>query len=218
MSERGVTIVKLGGSLAGSSRLAGWLDRLAACKGAVVVVPGGGPFADTVRRAQTGMGFDDSVAHHLALLAMEQFGRALVNGRPRFVMASTAEAIRAALVAGLMPVWAPAEMALAAADIPASWDVTSDSLAAWLAGRLGAERLLLVKHGHFAAARLQVTDLIRQGLVDAAMPRYLGASRIPAFIVGADDAGITGDAIGQGSVIGALVALHDAAVQRLETS
>ena len=31
-------------------------------------------------------------------------------------------------------------------DIPWSWNVTSDSLAAWLAGELPASRLVLVKH------------------------------------------------------------------------
>ena len=36
-----------------------------------------------------------------------------------------------------------------AAALPETWELTSDSLAAWLAGALGAGRLVLVKHGRF---------------------------------------------------------------------
>ena len=72
-------IVKLGGSLAFSEVLIDWLRALASCAGHVVIVPGGGPFADAVRVTQHRMGFDDRTAHHIALLAMEQYGRALIS-------------------------------------------------------------------------------------------------------------------------------------------
>ena len=57
------TVVKVGGSYAFSSALKSWIDAVAACAGRVVVVPGGGPFAETVRVAQPKMGFDDRAAH-----------------------------------------------------------------------------------------------------------------------------------------------------------
>ena len=41
-----------------------------------------------------------------------------------------------------------------AAALPETWELTSDSLAAWLAGALGADRLVLVKHGRFDAAAI----------------------------------------------------------------
>ena len=68
-----VTIVKLGGSLARTPHCAAWLDTLAAWGGPLILVPGGGPFADCVRVAQAAIGFDDAAAHRMALLAMEQF-------------------------------------------------------------------------------------------------------------------------------------------------
>ena len=77
--DAGLTVVKLGGSLAFSDALRPWLDALSQCARHVVVVPGGGPFADAVRAAQPRMGFDDRAAHHMALSAMEQYGRALVG-------------------------------------------------------------------------------------------------------------------------------------------
>ena len=75
----GPVVVKLGGSLAFSQHLRAWISALAACPGRAVIVPGGGPFADAVRSAQTRMGYDDHAAHHMALLAMEQYGRALIS-------------------------------------------------------------------------------------------------------------------------------------------
>src|SRR6201999_873925 len=147
MSMPDITVVKLGGSHAGSAHLDAWLDALAACGGRAVIVPGGGPFADAVRAAQGSMGFDDAAAHHMALLAMEQFGLALASKRPGLGVVASRDDIGTALRVGKVPVWGPTAMALAAKEIPASWDVASDSLAAWLAGRIGATRLLLVKHG-----------------------------------------------------------------------
>src|SRR3954469_14502941 len=119
------TVVKLGGSHAFSEHLAGWVGAIADCAGHVIVVPGGGPFADAVRAAQPKMGFDDGAAHHMALLAMEQYGCALASGRKGFSLAETRAAIDRALALRKVPVWLPTRMVLAAPEIPSSWDVTS---------------------------------------------------------------------------------------------
>jgi aspartokinase-like uncharacterized kinase len=175
MAGSDVTVVKFGGSHAGSDNLAGWLRALATCGGQVVVVPGGGVFADTVRAAQSRIGFDDTTAHAMALLAMEQFGLALTSLEPRFRMAASIAAIRQVLRDGDVPVWAPTAMVLRAADIPASWDITSDSLAAWLAGRIKATHLLLVKHGAVAGTPVKAEQLAARGVVDPVFPWFLAA-------------------------------------------
>ena len=87
-----------------------------------------------------------------------------------FTLAGSAAAIHRALHDGRVPVWAPARMALCAKDIPGSWDVTSDSLAAWLAGKIGAARVLLVKHVE-ASGPLGLHDLVARGIVDPLFPR-----------------------------------------------
>jgi aspartokinase-like uncharacterized kinase len=217
MRSSEITVVKLGGSLAGSSRLADWLDVLAGCGERIVLVPGGGPFADAVREAQAAMGFGDDAAHQMALLAMEQYGRALAGLRPGLVVARSLEAIGRAPRDGAVPIWSPVEMVLQAADIPASWEVTSDSLAAWLAGRIGTARLLLVKHGVFAGEPIAAADLVARGIVDPAFPRYLAASGARGFIVGADDPVAMADAAGQGRAVGAPIVL-EAAAERVEAS
>ena len=179
-------IVKLGGSHASGPHLKDWLKAIAAEAGSIVVVPGGGPFADAVRKAQSPIGYDDRAAHVMALMAMAQFGSALASLNPALELAASRSAIRGALKAGKVPVWSPESMARAAA-LPESWDLTSDSLAAWLAGALRASRLVLVKHGRFEAASIGARDLAARGIVDSLFPRYLKASGVPAFLAGPAD-------------------------------
>jgi aspartokinase-like uncharacterized kinase len=174
-----LTVVKLGGSHALSPLLGRWLGAIGRAAGLVVVVPGGGPFADTVRTAQPVMGFDDDAAHDMALMAMAQYGRGLTNLADGFIYADTLCAVRDAMSRGDIPVWSPWPMLRAHPDIPRSWDVTSDSLTVWLAGTLNAARVVLIKH------RTPVGD----GLVDAAFPRFAGRFRGSVLIVGPDDLG-----------------------------
>jgi 5-(aminomethyl)-3-furanmethanol phosphate kinase len=210
-----VIVVKLGGSLAGSRHLAGWLDALAGCGGRAILVPGGGPFADAVRRTQAKLGFGDAAAHRMALLAMEQFGCALESLRPGFVMAGSLSAIYRALRDGGVPIWSPAAMVLRAADIPASWDVTSDSLAAWLAGRMRARRLLLVKHGAWPNGSAQAADLAARGVVDRAFPRLLKASGAQGMIVAPQAHAAAASAIRGGALLGVRIDLHERGARRL---
>jgi 5-(aminomethyl)-3-furanmethanol phosphate kinase len=182
----GLAIVKIGGSHFSGPHIKDWLAAIAAEAGAIVIVPGGGPFADAVRSAQASMGYDDSAAHAMALAAMAQFGRALQSLNPVLTLTATRSAILSALKNGQVPVWSPESMALAA-SLPETWALTSDSLAAWLAGALGARQLLLVKHGHFEAAAVDVRVLVARGVVDSLFPRYLRESRVRAWIAAPTD-------------------------------
>jgi len=105
----------------------------------VLVVPGGGPFADAVRDVDALIGLGDDLAHALALRAMDQLGAVL---RP---------------LLGDCPVTgeltAPRGLALVLAapafgdrpEIPRSWAVTSDSLAVFAAAAAGAPEAVLLK-------------------------------------------------------------------------
>jgi aspartokinase-like uncharacterized kinase len=176
-------VVKLGGSLAASAWLRPWLRAIAAAAGAVVLVPGGGPFADAVRAAQPAMGFDDRAADAMAKLAMAQYGIALANLADGLCIAATEAEMADRLAEGRVPVWTP--LPHAAADAPPSWDVSSDSLALWLAHRLDAARVLLVKSRPPAGPR--VGALVAGGLLDAAFPGFLAAFAGEVFVSGAED-------------------------------
>ena len=185
-SRARLAIVKLGGSHANGPHIKDWLAAIAAEAGAIVIVPGGGPFADAVRSAQAPMGYDDSAAHAMALMAMAQFGRALMSLNPALRMTASRSAILRALKDGKVPVWSPETMARAAA-LPETWALTSDSLAAWLAGALGAGSLVLVKHGRFESAAIDVRDLVARGVVDPLFPRYVRESGARAWLAAPTD-------------------------------
>jgi 5-(aminomethyl)-3-furanmethanol phosphate kinase len=187
MHGRAPTVIKLGGSFAFSAYLGDWITAIAGCAGRAVVVPGGGPFADVVRAAQARMGFDDRAAHRMGLLAMEQYGCAIEGLSEKLSLADSLDSIRRGLADDQVPVWLPTQMALAAADIRQSWDVTSDSLAAWLAGTIGAERLLLVKHLEPVHGTVRAANLAARSIVDRAFANFLTESGVPAFILGHKD-------------------------------
>ena len=200
-------IVKLGGSYAFSAQRDDWLDAIEGCAGRAILVPGGGPFADAVRTVQEEMGYDDRAAHHMGLLAMEQYGCALASLRPRFKLASSVEEIRGVLAQGGVPVWAPARMVLAATGLPECWELSSDSLSAWLAGILGVGRLLLVKRIAGPQACHSAANLAAAGVVDALFPQFLGASGAEAYIAGPADHAAAAAAIRRAGLPGSRIAL-----------
>lgn len=144
-------VVKLGGSLYDSPELKCWLQTLADISEtiSIVIVPGGGPFADQVRKAQKQHHFNDTTAHHMALVAMKQFGL-MLNG----LEAKCQPFIDPEGSQGLS-VWLPDDSLLTEPSILHSWDLTSDSLALWLASKLDAEKLFLVKHRDVASASIE---------------------------------------------------------------
>ncbi|HZP93718.1 MAG TPA: aspartate kinase [Burkholderiales bacterium] len=178
-------VVKLGGSFARSDELPRWLAVAAAAgAGKIVLVPGGGPWADEVRAAQKRERFDDRVAHGMALRAMERYGHLLCSMQAGLVPACTAPEIHAVLERGQVPVWMPYEMALADPSIPQSWNVTSDSLAAWLARQMDASALLLVKSVAISTTKLSLPALTDRGWVDAAFGDFVAGARYAVCLLG----------------------------------
>jgi dihydroneopterin aldolase len=197
-------VVKLGGSLAASPLLDDWIRTLAQGGGRIIVVPGGGPFADAVRAAQPACGFDDATAHRLALLAMEQYAWLLAGrGFPLRPVASRDEMLDA-MRADIVPLWLPSQTAPGRADIDPGWDVTSDSLAAWLAGDIGASSLVLVKAVPLTRPR-SAASLARDGVVDRAFPAYLVRAGCDCRILGAPEHALLSRALREGIAPGTRV-------------
>lgn len=180
-------VVKLGGSLHGSPALPAWLDALASADVPLIVVPGGGPFADQVRQAQARWAFDDAAAHRMALLAMEQTAVMLAAIDGRYAPVGDIDDMRRSLWMGRLPVWLPTANVLASSDVAADWSVTSDSLAAWLAARCDATGLLLVKSAPMPWPGTDVDRLQAFGLLDGAFHRYAARIDCPLHLLHRDD-------------------------------
>lgn len=167
-------LVKLGGSLSYDPCVRSWLDALSSMGGGrVIVVPGGGPFADLVRDAQQHWEFDDEAAHRMALHAMQQNALLLAALCPALMPVESESDMRAVLTRGRTALWLPLLMTQGNPVLEANWNVTSDSIGAWLAGHLNAERLILVKSCRLPAPPFDVDDLSDAGIVDRAFPRFI---------------------------------------------
>jgi aspartokinase-like uncharacterized kinase len=181
-----LTVVKVGGGLA---RAAGDCALRALCatigdagaRHPLLVVPGGGELADAVRAYDRAHGLRPETAHRMAILAMDQLGWALADLIPGAVCATQLRIARG------VTVLLPAALMLERDPLPASWDVTSDSIAAWVAGAAGARRLVLVK----PVAGGGVDAHLAHGLRETPVETWVIDGREPARLVELLDTGRT---------------------------
>jgi aspartokinase-like uncharacterized kinase len=137
-------VVKIGGGLLGEQGYDGLRRACAeateiATRRPVLVVPGGGPFADAVRAVDERIGLADGVAHALALRAMDQLGVLLAPLLPAAELLPSLVAPRSLAVLLVAQAFADRR------EVPESWAVTSDSLAVLAAAAIGASEAVLLK-------------------------------------------------------------------------
>ena len=137
----------------------------------VVIVSGGGVFADQVRELQQHWQFDDKIAHQMAILAMQQMALLLKSRNPSFVLANTTSDIKQSLINHAVVIWSPDITELDLSEVKESWDVSSDSLAAWVATKLNANELILVKSAKIPD-KINFQQMQKQGIVDLAFNEY----------------------------------------------
>ena len=151
----------------------------------LLVVPGGGPFADTIREVAGRIRLSDDAAHWMALLAMDQYAHLVAERLADSVLVTKRHEMAAALDAPvrLVPVLAPFRWLHEADPLPHSWDVTSDSIAAWVAGQVGARQLILVKPpGATDAANCERVDpYFTRALLTHVRPIIISADQIGAL-------------------------------------
>ena len=174
-------VVKLGGSLFNTTELQQWLNALAdySKQQSIVIVPGGGPFADQVRTAQNLHHFDDSHAHHMALLAMAQFAILLAGMEPQCQLIRHSEINPLTMPA--LSVWLPGDELLSVNELPHRWSVTSDSLALWLSQQLQADELIIIKRAESISN--SVANLVNSHILDAEFEAQYQASPITTRLI-----------------------------------
>jgi 5-(aminomethyl)-3-furanmethanol phosphate kinase len=212
-----LTVVKVGGGLgrgAGDDALRALCTTLGALgeRHPLLVVPGGAWFADAVREADRRFALPATTSHHMAVLGMEQFGwllSELIPGAERCADPARAPIGRTAV---LLPAALPLE------GLPAAWEVTSDSIAAWVAGRAGAGRLVLVKEvdGLFAEwpaqgepiARMTAAELgaLRPAGVDEHLPAVLERASFETWVISGRDPERLVELLERGATVGTRIA------------
>jgi len=181
-------VIKLGGSLLSSGSLQEWLSIIVEHgAGKLVIVPGGGIFADQVREAQQKWKFDDKAAHQMALLAMEQYAYLLKSYAQNLGLVDSIEGVEKAISQNQVPVWLPSKMINTGQDISANWNTTSDSLALCLAEQLNAEHVMLIKS--LSANNLSARQLSKSEMVDKDFPEFVKKSKSAIWWLAQNDMG-----------------------------
>jgi aspartokinase-like uncharacterized kinase len=140
-------VIKIGGSLAEEPKtlrkLCLKLNELAK-KYDVIFVPGGGRFADVVRIFDRRYTLSNRVSHKMAILAMDQFGLLLSDIMPDSDVFRQLENAKAKSKTNDAPIFLPSTLMFEQNPLENSWDVTSDSIAAYVAAQVNAKKLILV--------------------------------------------------------------------------
>jgi aspartokinase-like uncharacterized kinase len=187
-------VVKFGGSLLDCGR--SLVPVLSSAPRTLLVVPGGGPFADVVRRLDP----DRDSAHWMAIAAMEQVGLYLAAlGLP------WTEALR---VPDAPSVLLPYRLLRDRDPLHHSWRISSDTIAAWCAAELGCD-LVLAKSvdGVVAGGGLieSVTAPVETDAVDPCLIPFALARGVRVMIVNARVPGRLARALRDEPVIGTLI-------------
>jgi aspartokinase-like uncharacterized kinase len=195
-------VVKVGGSLAAyPEKLKALCAKLSEVskKHKLIVVPGGGEFADTVRAIDKRFNLSPAVSHRMAILGMDQYGFLLSHLLPDSCVVNRLEKVQETLDLGKLPVFLPSNFLLNKDPLENSWDVTSDSIAVYIAGQLHASRVLLVTDvdgvytcdpKKFSDAKLisklsakELLKMNKKTSVDRFLPKLLLQLQIECFVV-----------------------------------
>ena len=194
-------VVKVGGSLAKDpvtlERLCQELSLLAKTY-RMLIVPGGGEFADTTRKFDETYSLSNMVAHKMAILAMDQYGLLLSDiATNSYVSYSLKEISNSSR--GMLPIFLPSRFMFREDPLDHSWDVTSDTIAAYIAGLLQAKKLILVTDvdGIFSGdpkknvdatlikelSAKRLLDWNKRTSVDRTLPKILLQARLDCYVV-----------------------------------
>jgi 5-(aminomethyl)-3-furanmethanol phosphate kinase len=196
------TVVKVGGSLAlypeKLRALCAKLSEISA-KHKLIVVPGGGEFADLVRDLDKQFNLSNEASHRMAILGMDQYGFLLSDLMPCSCVVNQLENVQKVLDSGKLPVFLPSNLLLSEDPLQNSWDVTSDSITVYIAGQLHISKVLLVtdvdgvytcdpkKHSDAKLIkRLSAKELLmmnKRTSVDKFLPKLLLQLQIECFVV-----------------------------------
>ena len=147
----------------------------------VLVVPGGGAFADTVRDFHTRKYLSDSAAHWLAIRCMDLTGVIMADMHSSMNLYSGKDALER-WGEGQSFIIQPYELLKSHDRLPYSWDVTSDSIAYWIGIQGNADVVIFLKSINPFAKWLSVIQsetepvkpksleyLVKKGVVDPYM-------------------------------------------------
>lgn len=169
----------------------------------ILIVPGGGPFANEVRSASEKYEIGDDAAHWMAILAMEQYAYYILD---KTDVGSTDS--MDGIPAGVTMLF-PYRLLREKDKLPHSWDVTSDTIAAWIAWKLDSRFIKVTDvDGVYAEDVVQtwltVDEVLAMGstCMDNTLPLFLKKYRMDCVIVNGKHPERVVDAVLEKDVVG----------------
>ena len=184
-------VVKLGGSLINSApdivnKLIEYSESSKNRDIAILIVPGGGIFADSIRTASKQYDIGEVASHWMATLAMEQYGYYLIDKTDSRGVNSIEELPRG------VSILLPYRLLKETDELAHSWNVTSDTIAAWVASMVGIDARLIkvtdvdgVLVENELVQEIGATDLLNMGTtcVDVGLPEFIRTRNMDCMVV-----------------------------------
>ncbi|HTY14441.1 MAG TPA: uridylate kinase [Methanoregulaceae archaeon] len=168
----GCHVIKIGGSL---FDIAGdIIQDIITSAHRVIVVPGGGPFVDLAARCNVG----EEESHWMAVAGMEQYGW--------YLSSFGISACDTLVVPRDQSVFLPYRVMREEDPLPHTWDVTSDTIAAWVAWRLNGNLVLLKSVDGISIDGNIVPSLttpVPSGEVDPCLVQFVLGHQIPTCLI-----------------------------------
>ena len=133
-------VVKIGGSLFPNYAL-DLADKLKNTSSAIIL--GGGEFANLIRRYNDEQHFSEEVNHWTAIDCMDIIAKLVNDKVDSAKLAYSIEEVSVISDEGFTPIFVVSEFLKTEDPFECSWDVTSDSIAAYIAHRLNAKLLIV---------------------------------------------------------------------------
>jgi len=190
-----VVVVKIGGSLF-PDYVDDICEVLCESNEDVVLVSGGGRLANSLREFNSVKTFSDDVNHWSAIKCMDILGELIADRNESVVAVNDIESISRVHECGKIPLLLVYDLMRSLDPLKHSWDVTSDSIACWLAHRINAKLLILtnvdgIYSGNISSnnkklvKRISANKLLifEETCVDKCLPKLLIKYNLSCFVV-----------------------------------
>lgn len=165
-------ILKIGGSWITSHLLVDLLKLLKkqAKKENILIVVGGGCFADSVRHVYKNKKMSEKTGNFIALKSTELFAYLLKEIDADIDLI---EDFGSFSNKGNLKVWLPSKVLKKESSFISNWESTSDSVAAWLYNKINAKGLLFIKSLKLNRNSYNLKYLQKQKIIDQNVGKYI---------------------------------------------
>ncbi|MCQ2737215.1 MAG: delta 1-pyrroline-5-carboxylate synthetase [archaeon] len=107
-----------------------------------LIVVGGGEFANLVRKYDDEIGFSNDITHEVAINSMDILAKLMYDKLAFSELCCSLERAQNIANSGKIPIMLCSKLILEEESLKHSWEITSDSIAAFIANELGAKLLI----------------------------------------------------------------------------